>query len=103
MRSIITILPLIILGIISTFSENITGAWHGTAKTPDNKQILFVFLFEKNEEVYNTTMEIPAFDVSDTKLKSTSVKKGILHIDSSNVEIKYKGKLNLLLLKTVYI
>ncbi|MBG7631552.1 MAG: alpha/beta fold hydrolase, partial [Bacteroidetes bacterium] len=62
--------------------------------TPDNKEILFVFLFEKNQEIYNTTMAVPTFDVSGIKPKATTFKNGLLSIDGSNVGMKYEGILN---------
>jgi len=86
----ITILS-IILAITSALSQDLSGVWHGNAKTPDDKEILFVFLFEKNQETYNATMAIPTFNVEGIKPKSTSLKEGNLTIDGSEFGMKYEG------------
>ena len=80
MKTLITTALLLAFTIINTFSQNLPGVWHGNAKTPDDKEILFVFLFEKNQEIYNTTMAVPTFNVSGIKPKSTSLKDGNLTI-----------------------
>ena len=67
---------LIILAITSALSQDLSDVWYGNAKTPDDKKVLFVCLFEKNQEIYNTTMAVPTFDVSGIKPKSTSLKEG---------------------------
>jgi hypothetical protein len=85
---------LIILAITSTLSQNLAGVWHGNAKTPDDKEILFVFLFEKNQEIYKTTMAVPTFDVSGIKPKSTSLKAGKITIDGVELGMKYEGVWN---------
>lgn len=77
--------------IINTFSQNLPGVWHGIAKTPDDKEITFVFLFEKNGETYHTTMAVPTFNVSGIKPKSTSLKEGKLMIDGVELGMKYEG------------
>ena len=41
---------LIILAITSALSQDLSGVGHGNAKTPDDKEVLFVCHFEKNEE-----------------------------------------------------
>ena len=94
MKTIITTIILIILATTNALSQDLSGVWHGITKTPDNKEILFVFLFEKNQEGYLTTMAIPTFDVSEIKPKSTSFENGKLSIDGSNVGMKYEGILN---------
>jgi len=88
--SVITII-LITFSIVNTFSQNLLGVWHGTAKTPDNKEILFVFLFEKNQETYNSTMAVPTFNVAGIKPKATTFQNGKLMIDGSNVGMTYEG------------
>jgi len=94
MKTILTTILFITLAIASALSQNLTGVWHGNAKTPDDKEILFVFLFEKNQEIYNTTMAVPTFDVSGIKPKSTSLKEGKLTIDASELGMKYEGVWN---------
>ena len=91
MRTLITISFCIIFTIVKTYAQNISGVWHGIAKTPDNKEILFVFLFEKNQETYNSTMAVPTFNVSGIKPKATTFKDGKLIVDGSNIGIKYEG------------
>jgi len=94
MKTMINTILLITFAIVSAFSQDLSGVWHGNTKTPENKEILFVFLFEKNKEVYNTTMAVPTFDVSGIKPKATTFENGILSIDGSNVGMKYEGTLN---------
>jgi len=66
---------LIILAITSTLSQDLSDVWHGNAKTPVDKKVLFVCHFDKNQEIYNTTSAVPTFDVSGIKPKSTSFKE----------------------------
>ncbi len=94
MKIIIATLLLLILATASALSQNLTGVWHGNAKTPDDKDILFVFLFEKNGDAYTTTMAIPTFNVDGIKPKSTSLKEGILIINASELGMKYEGTWN---------
>lgn len=91
MRTLITISFCIIFTIVKTYAQNISGVWHGIAKTPDNKEILFVFLFEKNQETYNSTMAVPTFNVAGIKLRATTFNSGKLIVDGSNIGIKYEG------------
>ena len=63
MKTMINTILLITFAIASAFSQDLSGVWHGNTKTPDNKEILFVFLFEKNKEVYNATMAVHNFEV----------------------------------------
>ena len=94
MKTVIITLLLTSIAITSALSQDLSGVWHGTAKTPDDKEILFVFLFEKNQELYNTTMAVPTFDVSGIKPKSTTLKEGKLTIDASELDMKYEGVWN---------
>jgi pimeloyl-ACP methyl ester carboxylesterase len=94
MKSLIITTLLIAFLAMNVFSQDISGVWHGIATNPENKEITFVFLFEKNDEAFNTTMAVPTFEVSDIKPKATTFENGILSIDGSNVGIKYEGKLN---------
>ncbi|QIA09281.1 alpha/beta hydrolase [Draconibacterium halophilum] len=94
MKSLIITILLTAFSAMNVFSQNISGVWHGIATNPDNKEITFVFLFERNDEVFNTTMAVPNFDVSGVKPKATTFENGILSIDGSNVGMKYEGKLN---------
>jgi pimeloyl-ACP methyl ester carboxylesterase len=94
MKTIIITIFLIMLAITSALSQDLSGVWHGNTKTPDGKEILFVFLFEKNQEIYNTTMAVPTFDVSGIKPKSTSLNEGKLTIDGSELGMKYEGVWN---------
>ena len=94
MKTIPITILLIILAITSALSQDLSGVWHGNAKTPDDKDILFVFLFEKNGDAYTTTMAIPTFNVEGIKPKSTSLKEGNLIIDASELGMKYEGAWN---------
>jgi pimeloyl-ACP methyl ester carboxylesterase len=94
MKTIIITIFLIMLAITSALSQDLSGVWHGNTKTPDGKEILFVFLFEKNQEIYNTTMAVPTFDVSGIKPKSTSLNEGKLTIDGSELGMTYEGVWN---------
>jgi hypothetical protein len=94
MKTIVTHIIVFSISIVSVFSQDISGVWHGNAKTPDDKEILFVFLFEKNGDTYNTTMAVPTFNVSGIKPKSTALNEGKLIIDASELGMKYEGVLN---------
>jgi len=94
MKSIIATLLVLTFSITSALSQDLSGVWHGITKTPDNKEITFVFLFEKNAETYNTTMAVPTFDVSGIKPKSTFFQEGNLTIDGSELGLKYEGVWN---------
>jgi len=93
MKFIITLL-LLLFSSISIFSQNLEGVWHGNAKTPDNKDVLFVFLFEKNQDEYTVTMAVPTFNVSEIKPKSTILKEGHLTIEDTGLNMKYDGVWN---------
>lgn len=94
MKTLIATTILITFYVVNTFSQNLSGVWHGKAKTPDDKEILFVFLFEKNQEKYNTTMAVPTFNVSGIKPKVTAFKEGHLTIDGSELGMRYEGVWN---------
>ncbi len=94
MKALITTILLMAFSIMNILSQDISGVWHGIAKSPDNKEILFVFLFENTRNGLVSTMAVPAFDVSDVKPKTTTFKNGKLSIDGSNVGMKYEGTLN---------
>jgi len=64
---------LIILAITSALSQNFSEVWHGNAKTPDETEIIFGFLFEKKQGICNTTMAIRTFGLAGFKPKSTSL------------------------------
>lgn len=87
----ITSLFLLLFSITTIFSQNLEGVWHGKAKTPDNKEVLFVFLFEKNQDEYTVTMAVPTFNISDVKPKSTVLKQGHLTIEDAGLSLKYDG------------
>jgi pimeloyl-ACP methyl ester carboxylesterase len=94
MKAIITTLLLITFAVTGALSQDLSGVWHGNTKTPDGKDILFVFLFEKNEAGYSSKMAIPTFDVMDILPKATTFENGKLHIDGSNLGMKYEGTLS---------
>lgn len=94
MKTIIATTIFITFAITSALSQNLDGVWHGFTKTPDNKEILFVFLFEKNGDGYTTTMAIPTFNIEGIKPKSTTLKEGKLIIDASKLGMKYEGSWN---------
>jgi pimeloyl-ACP methyl ester carboxylesterase len=87
----LTTLFLLLFSVATIFSQNLDGVWHGNVKTPDNKDILFVFLFEKNQELYTATMAVPTFNVSDIKPKSTILKQGHLTIKDDGLGMEYEG------------
>ncbi|MBE0663488.1 MAG: alpha/beta fold hydrolase [Bacteroidales bacterium] len=94
MKSSVLTTILIAICMVNAFSQNLFGVWHGYAKNPDNKEILFVFLFENSQNGLTSTMAIPTFDVSGIKPKTTAYENGKLNIDGSNVGMNYEGKLN---------
>lgn len=67
MKTVITTILVLTLVITSAFSQDLEGVWHGVTKTPANKEITFVFLFEKNEDTYKSTMATPTFNASGIK------------------------------------
>jgi len=93
MKTLITTI-FITFYIVNAFSQNLPGVWHGKAKTPDNKEILFVFLFESNANSFTSTMAVPTFNVSNIKPKTTIFENGKLSVDGSNVGMKYEGVWN---------
>ena len=50
MKSLIITTLLTAFSAMNVFSQDISGVWHGIATNPDNKEITFVFLFERNDE-----------------------------------------------------
>jgi pimeloyl-ACP methyl ester carboxylesterase len=94
MKTLIITTLLIAFSTMFAISQDISGVWHGIAKSPDNKEILFVYLFENDQDGYVSTMAIPTFDVSEIKPKSTTFIDGKLSIDGSNIGMKYEGILN---------
>jgi pimeloyl-ACP methyl ester carboxylesterase len=94
MKAGISTVLLIACSILSGFSQDLLGLWNGTAKSPDNKEITFVFLFENGQDGYTTTMAVPTFEVSGIKPKATTLKEGKLFIDGSNLGMKYEGTFN---------
>jgi hypothetical protein len=91
MKTITITILLIVVAITSALSQDLSGVWHGIAKTPDNKDITFVFLLEKNGEVYTSTMAVPTFNVDGIKPKATSFEEGTLLIDAPDLGMKYEG------------
>ena len=94
MKTLVTTTILIAFTLVKSFSQNLPGVWHGKAITPDNKEILFVFLFEKNDQTIKTTMAVPTFNVSEVKPKATSFTDGTLIIDGAQLGMKYEGVWN---------
>jgi pimeloyl-ACP methyl ester carboxylesterase len=93
MKTLITLF-LITFSIVNTFSQNLEGVWHGKAKTPDNKEILFVFLFEVHSNSFTSTMAVPTFNVSGIKPENTSFENGKLSINSPKLGMKFEGEWN---------
>jgi len=91
MKTKLSTILLIVLAITSSFSQDLSGVWHGNAKTPDDKAILFVFLFEKNQEKYTVTMAVPTFNVSGVKPKSIILDNGHLIIEDAGLGMIYDG------------
>lgn len=94
MKTVLIAKFLIAFLIMNLVTKDISGVWHGVAKTPDGKEVLFVFLFEKNQDSYNTTMAVPTFNVSEVKPKLTTLKEGRLTIEDSGLGMKYDGTWN---------
>lgn len=94
MKSLIITTFLIAFSVMNALSQDISGVWHGTTMNPDNKEILFVFLFENSANGLNSTMAVPTFDVSGIKPKTTTFEDGKLRINGSNVGMKYDGTWN---------
>lgn len=94
MKSLTITTLLLAFSVMNALSQDISGVWHGTAKNPDNKEVLFVFLFESTPNGLISTMAVPTFEVSDIKPKTTTFEDGILKIDGSNVGMAYKGTWN---------
>ncbi len=84
----------ILLYSVLSFSQDITGKWHGTAILGEDKEISFIFNIENTENKYMTNIEIPTQRMSGLKPQKTSFKDGTLFIDGANLGIKYEGKFN---------
>lgn len=91
MKTLLIAKIIIAFSIMNTFSQDISGVWHGMAKTPDDKEVLFVFLLEKNRDIYNATMSLPTFNASDIKPNRTTLKEGVLTIEDSDLGMKHEG------------
>lgn len=91
MKSFILTTLLIAFSVLNALAQDISGVWHGTAQNPDNKEILFVFLFENTPNGVNSTMAVPTFGVSGIKPKTTTFEQGVLSINGSNVGMEYEG------------
>lgn len=94
MKTLLSTILCTIFSIATVCSQDLSGVWHGIAKSPDNREVIFVFLFEETQEGYKSTMAIPTFDVSEIKPKTTIFADGNLNIDGSNMGMKYQGKWN---------
>ena len=94
MRTLVTTTILIAFYIVNAFSQNLPGVWHGKAKTPDDKEILFVFLFESNANGFTSTMAVPTFNVSGIKPENTTFINGKLSINSPSLGMKFEGEWN---------
>ena len=86
-----TSLFLFLLNVTPLFSQNLEGVWHGNAMTPDKKDVLFLFLFEKDHDAYKATMAVPTFNVAEVKPKSTILNEGHLTIEDAGLSMKYDG------------
>lgn len=91
MKTIKITIFLTLLAITSALSQDLSGIWHGNTKTPDNKDVIFVFLFQKNQDEYTVTMAVPTFNISEIKPKSTVLKQGHLIIQDDGLNMKYEG------------
>lgn len=78
---------------ISAFTQSITGVWNGAIKLSGDKKIYFVVNLQKNDTIFNTTVDIPTQRVSGIKAKSTMVKGDSLIFDLLNVGMMYRGRL----------
>jgi pimeloyl-ACP methyl ester carboxylesterase len=94
MKSLLITTLLTVFTVINAFSQDISGVWHGTVMNPNNKEVLFVFLFEDTPNDLVSTLAIPTFEVSDIKPKATTFEDGILRIDGSNIGMEYLGVWN---------
>jgi pimeloyl-ACP methyl ester carboxylesterase len=93
MKTISALIIAIILSIVNTYSQDISGDWSGIAKR-GTKEITFVFNLKKDNATYSTTMSVPTFRVSGVKPSTTTFTNGKLIIDGSNVGMRYEGVFN---------
>ena len=66
MKTIISIILILILSIVSAFSQEISGDWSGKAKRGD-KEITFVFNIKQEGTNYSSIMNVPTFRISGIK------------------------------------
>lgn len=93
MKFISTLTIVIILSIVSAFSQDISGDWSGKAKRGD-KEIIFVFTIKKEDTNYSSVMNVPTFRISGIKPAVTTFTNGKLTIDGSNLGMSYMADYN---------
>lgn len=76
------------------YSQDIAGAWNGTVKIGEGKEISFIFTIGNVENKHVTEISIPTQRVTGLKPQNTSYKDGVLIIDGANLGIKYEGSFN---------
>ncbi|WP_394749714.1 alpha/beta hydrolase family protein [Spongiimicrobium salis] len=91
MKTIATTIFLICLNILSIYAQDISGTWNGTYTNSEQKEILFIFNFEKNEAGVQATFSVPTYRVGPITAKTVSLEKDELFVDVSNLGINYKG------------
>jgi hypothetical protein len=93
MKTIISIILILILSIVSAFSQEISGDWRGKAKRGD-KEITFVFNIKQEGTNYSSIMNVPTFRISGIKPAATTFTNGKLIIDGSNLGMSYVAEFN---------
>lgn len=85
---------LLILSSLTAFSQDITGIWSGTLKTPANTEITFIFSIENTDSGLHSTMAVPTLGASNLKPQKTIFEGKELFIDASNLGMQYRGIMN---------
>lgn len=86
-------LTISLLSVVSLFSQDIIGSWHGTLKV-QGVELEIVFHIEQQDSIYVTLMDSPtqgAFGIATTK---TTFEVQKLEIVAANLAIFYQGKLH---------
>ena len=93
MKTIATTILFICLNLLKGYAQDISGVWNGTYTNSEQKEIVFVFSFEKSETGLQGTFSVPTYRVANIKAKTVTMEEDTLLVDISNLGINYKGTL----------
>jgi uncharacterized protein len=91
MNRISIITSLLLLFSIAGLAQDISGNWIGVVEIQKKDSVVFNFIFTKNGENYETTIDIPAMRVVGLKPKETTFSNSTLTVNGTNLGFKYDG------------